>query len=62
MMVEVNLTNLILINSLIILAILLMAWFLMIRKVNRYVNDRIRKDEIMINVHAEALENRPNDQ
>jgi pentose-5-phosphate-3-epimerase len=62
MMVEVNLTNLILINSLIILAILLMAWFLMIRKVNRYVNDRIRKDEIMINVHAEALENRPNDE
>jgi pentose-5-phosphate-3-epimerase len=62
MMVEVNLTNLILINAVIILAILFMAWFLMIRKVNRYVNDRIRKDEIMINVHAEALENRPNDE
>jgi pentose-5-phosphate-3-epimerase len=62
MMVEVNLTNLILINAVIILAILFMAWFLMIRKVNRYVNERIRKDEIMINVHAEALENRPNDQ
>lgn len=61
-MVEVNLTNLILINAVIILAILFMAWFLMIRKVNRYVNDRIRKDEIMINVHAEALENRPNDE